>query len=55
MKVQLHCNNPYIISIKEFLSKNESNEVISGLGEMLEHYVEYAKDGEAEYVKVMKK
>ena len=55
MKVQLHWYDPYIISIKDFLSKTECDKIISGLGERLDHRVEYANDEDVEYVKVMKK
>ena len=55
MKIQLNWENPYIISIKQFMSSKECNEITNGLGQKLEGFVEYANDEDADDVKVMKK
>ena len=55
MKIQVVWKNPYIISIKQFISNQECNEITNGLGQKLEGFVEYAIDEDADDVKVMKK
>ena len=55
MKIQVVWKNPYIISIKQFMSNKECNEITNGLGQKLEGFVEYAIDEDADDVKVMKK
>ena len=48
MKIQVVWKNPYIISIKQFMSNQECNEITNGLGQKLEGFVEYAIDEDAE-------
>ena len=55
MKIQVIWKDPFIISIKQFMSIKECDDLTHGMGKNLEGFVEYANDEDADDVRVMKK